>query len=91
MRSKYGMLDDGARFHVITHLILEIVNFGKFMLATSILGRDDPVEVCGSSKEAGFILGLIQRDRVLAAVCNRFFFLYHQVFCPSVKCGLRQF
>ncbi|RRT55692.1 hypothetical protein B296_00048261, partial [Ensete ventricosum] len=70
MRSKYGMLDDGARFHVITHLILEIVNFGKFMLATSILGRDDPVEVCGSSKEAGFILGLIQRDRVLAAAVD---------------------
>ncbi|THU62740.1 hypothetical protein C4D60_Mb01t08320 [Musa balbisiana] len=50
MRSKYGMLDDGARFHVITHLILEIVNFGKFMLATSILGRDDPVEAVDEAK-----------------------------------------
>lgn len=70
VRSKYDMLDEGARFHVITHLILEIVSFGKFMLATTILGREDPVEVSSSSKEAGFILSLVQRDRVLSVVCH---------------------
>ncbi|XP_042456540.1 BEACH domain-containing protein B isoform X2 [Zingiber officinale] len=70
VRSKYGMLDEGARFHVITHLILEIVSFGKSMLATAILGREDPVEVSSSSKEAGFILSLVQRDRVLSVAVD---------------------
>lgn len=78
VRSKHGNLDEGARFHVITHLILETVNFAKSMLATSILGRDDTVELSSSTKESGFILNLVQRDRVLAAVCfqpYRCFFL----------------
>lgn len=73
MRSQYGMLDDGARFHVISHLILETVSCGKSMLATSIMGRDDSVEVSSNTKEAGFIFNLIQRDRVLASVCHIFF------------------
>jgi hypothetical protein len=38
------------------------------MLATSMLGRDDSSEA-NSNKEAGFILNLVQKDRVLTAVC----------------------
>lgn len=81
LRAQYGMLDDGARFHVISHLILETVSCGKSMLATSIMGRDDSVEVSSNIKEAGFIYNLIQRDRVLASVCHRFFFLTILVVC----------
>lgn len=68
VRSQYGKLDDGARFHVFSHLILETVIYGKSMLVTNILGRDDSVEV-KNNKETGFILSFIQKDRVLAAVC----------------------
>lgn len=68
VRSQFGMLDDGARFHVISHLIRETVNFGKSMLATSIMGRDDSLDSGNNVKEAGSIHNLIQRDRVLAAV-----------------------
>ncbi|XP_073008552.1 BEACH domain-containing protein B isoform X1 [Typha latifolia] len=70
VRSHYGVLDDGARFHVISHLILETVICGKSMLATSILGRDDPFEGNSNKKEAGFILNLIQKDRVLTMVVD---------------------
>ena len=63
------MLDDGARFHVIAHLIREAVDCGKLMLATSIGGRDDTSDTGSISKEAGTIQNLIQKDRVLAAVC----------------------
>ncbi|XP_038974909.1 BEACH domain-containing protein B isoform X2 [Phoenix dactylifera] len=70
VRSQYGMLDDGARFHVISHLILETVSCGKSMLATSIMGRDDSVEVRSNTKEAGFIFNLIQRDRVFASAVD---------------------
>ncbi|KAG0476321.1 hypothetical protein HPP92_013162 [Vanilla planifolia] len=70
VRKQHGMLDDGARFHVISHLILELVNHGKLMLATSILGREDTFEVTNNSKETGFILSLIQKDRVLAAAAE---------------------
>ncbi|XP_044956208.1 BEACH domain-containing protein B-like isoform X2 [Hordeum vulgare subsp. vulgare] len=65
VRSQYGQLDDGARFHVLSHLILETIIYGKSMLVTNILGRDDSIEV-NSNKEAGFILSFIQKDRVLA-------------------------
>uniref|UniRef100_A0A453NF75 BEACH domain-containing protein n=1 Tax=Aegilops tauschii subsp. strangulata TaxID=200361 RepID=A0A453NF75_AEGTS len=69
VRSHYGELDDGARFHVISHLILETVIYGKSMLATSILGKDDSAEA-NSNKESGFILNLVQKDRVLAAASD---------------------
>ncbi|WVZ77789.1 hypothetical protein U9M48_025613 [Paspalum notatum var. saurae] len=69
VRSQYGQLDDGARFHVMSHLILETVICGRSMLATSMLGRDDSTEA-NSNKEAGFILNLVQKDRVLAAVTD---------------------
>jgi len=72
VRSQYGMLDDGARFHVISHLILETVNFGKSMLISSILGREDSFEVSSNAMEAGSIFNLIQKDRVLAAVSHMF-------------------
>lgn len=68
VRSRYGMLDDGARFHVISHVIRETVNSGKSMLATSIAGRDDPSDSGSISKEMSTIQNLIQKDRVLAAV-----------------------
>lgn len=71
VRSRYGMLDDGARFHVISHLIRETVNFGKSILATSIAGRDGSSNLGSSSKE-GSIHSLIQKDRVLTAVSPSF-------------------
>ncbi|KAJ7958905.1 BEACH domain-containing protein [Quillaja saponaria] len=67
VRFQYGMLNDGARFHVISHLIRETVNVGKSMLATSIMGRDDS-DLSSNLKETGSIHNLIQKDRVLAAV-----------------------
>ena len=67
VRSKYGMLNDGARFHVISHLIRETVNCGKSLFALSILGRDDS-DSGSNLKESGSIQNLIQKDRVLAAV-----------------------
>ncbi|KAK9080847.1 hypothetical protein SSX86_000606 [Deinandra increscens subsp. villosa] len=70
VRSQFGMLDDGARFHVIAHLIREAVDCGKVMLATSIVGRDDMSDMGSISKEAGTIQNLIQKDRVLAAVSD---------------------
>jgi hypothetical protein len=81
VRSQYGQLDDGARFHVFSHLILETIIYGKSMLVTNILGRDDPVDI--NNKETGFILSFIQKDRVLAAVCFYAFssFLSGIIFC----------
>ncbi|XP_073009113.1 BEACH domain-containing protein B-like isoform X4 [Typha latifolia] len=40
------------------------------MLSTSILGRDDPYEGNSNKKEAGFILNLIQKDKVLTVVVD---------------------
>ncbi|KAA8528370.1 hypothetical protein F0562_035725 [Nyssa sinensis] len=70
VRSQYGTLDDGARFHVISQLIRETVNCGKSMLATSIVGRDDSSDSGSNPKETGTIHNLIQKDRVLAAVAD---------------------
>ncbi|XP_061352489.1 BEACH domain-containing protein B, partial [Gastrolobium bilobum] len=70
VRSQYGMLDDGARFHLLSHLIRETVNIGKSMLATSIVSRDDALDPSYSSKDTGSIQNLIQKDRVLAAVSD---------------------
>ena len=74
VRSKYGMQDDGARFHVISHLIRETVNCGKSVLATSIVGRDESSESSCNAKEPGTLHNLIQKDRVFAAVGTSFFF-----------------
>ncbi|KAL4566093.1 hypothetical protein LXL04_030203 [Taraxacum kok-saghyz] len=70
VRSQFGMLDDGARFHVIAHLIREAVDCGKVMLATSIVGRDDLLDSSSVSKESGTIQNLIQKDRVLLAISD---------------------
>ncbi|KAM7514487.1 hypothetical protein LguiA_004070 [Lonicera macranthoides] len=70
VRSQYGTLDDGARFHVIAHLIRETVNSGKSMLATSIVGRDDSPDSSTTQKETGAIQNLIQKDRVLTAAAD---------------------
>lgn len=67
------MLDDGARTHVISHLIRETVNCGKAMLATAIVGKDDSPDLGSNSKDTGSIQNLIQKDRVLAAVCFNYF------------------
>lgn len=62
------MLNDGARFHVISHLIRETVNSGKSMLANSIVGIDDSSDSGINLKDSGLVHNIIQRDRVLAAV-----------------------
>ncbi|CAM0946806.1 unnamed protein product [Alopecurus aequalis] len=69
VRSRYGELDDGARFHVMSHLILETVIYGKSMLASNMVGRDDSAEA-NSNKESGFILNLVQKDRVLVVAAD---------------------
>ncbi|XP_060199082.1 BEACH domain-containing protein B [Lycium barbarum] len=70
VRSHYGALDDGARFHVIAHIIRETVNCGKLMLATSIVSRDDSSESGSNTKEGSTIHNLIQKDRVLSAFAD---------------------
>lgn len=78
VRSHYGALDDGARFHVIARMIRETVNCGKLMLATSIVSRDDSLESGSSTKDGSTIHNLIQKDRVLSAVRTM---LYNLIFC----------
>lgn len=73
VRSQYGILDDGVRFHLLSHLIRETVNIGKSMLATSIASRDDAFDPSYNSKDAGSIQNLIQKDRVLTAVCLKIY------------------
>ncbi|OMO50809.1 hypothetical protein CCACVL1_30251 [Corchorus capsularis] len=70
IRSQCAMLDDGARFHVIAHVIRETVNSGKSMLATSMAGRDDSFDSSSHLKEMGSIHNLIQKDRVHAAASD---------------------
>ncbi|MED6216742.1 hypothetical protein PIB30_010777 [Stylosanthes scabra] len=70
IRAQYGMLDDGARIHLLSHLIRETINIGKSMLATSIVSWDDSMDSTHNSKDAGSIQNLIQKDRVLAAVSD---------------------
>ncbi|KAK2977991.1 hypothetical protein RJ640_023529 [Escallonia rubra] len=70
VRSEYGTLDDGARFHVVSHLIRETVNSGKSMLATSIMVRDDSSDTGSNHKDTGTINNLIQKDRIISAVSD---------------------
>ncbi|CAA2974013.1 BEACH domain-containing B isoform X1 [Olea europaea subsp. europaea] len=70
VRSQYGMLDDGARIHVISHLIRETINCGKSMLATSIMDRDGLSDSSCNSKEGTSIRNLIQKDRLLSAIAD---------------------
>ncbi|KAK6116093.1 hypothetical protein DH2020_008362 [Rehmannia glutinosa] len=70
VRSQYGMLDGGARFHVISRLIRETINCGKSMLATSIMGSDDLPDLGSNSKEGNTVFNFIQKDRLLGAVAE---------------------
>ncbi|KAK1275119.1 hypothetical protein QJS04_geneDACA005727 [Acorus gramineus] len=74
-RKLSGMLDDGARFQLISHLIRETVNFGKSVIATSILGREDPSDASSSMKEISSISNLIQKERLLVAVVDEVRFM----------------
>lgn len=67
VRSQYGISDDGARIHVISHFIRETVNCCKLVLASS-MSRDDSSDSGSNSKEPSAIHNLIQKDRVAAAV-----------------------
>lgn len=71
VRSQYGMLDGGVRIHVISRLIRETISCGKSMLATAIMGSssDDLSDLGSKSKEGNTILNVIQKDRLLGAVC----------------------
>ncbi|KAI3460067.1 hypothetical protein Pfo_016730 [Paulownia fortunei] len=70
VRSQYGMLDGGARFHVISSLIRESINCGKSMLATSMMGSDDLSDLSSNSKEGNTVFNFIQKDRLLGAVAD---------------------
>ncbi|XP_052201034.1 BEACH domain-containing protein B isoform X2 [Diospyros lotus] len=70
VRKQYGMLEDGVRFHVISHMIRETVNYGKAMLATSMMGRDEASDLGSTQNETGTLQNLIQKDRVLSAVAD---------------------
>ncbi|XP_010671613.1 BEACH domain-containing protein B isoform X2 [Beta vulgaris subsp. vulgaris] len=70
VRYQYGMLDDGTRFHVISHLIRETVSCGKSLLATSIIGSNDSLEPGTAPAEMGAVHNLIQKDRVLIAASD---------------------
>ncbi|KAK1322909.1 hypothetical protein QJS10_CPA02g00135 [Acorus calamus] len=74
-RKLSGMLDDGARFQLISHLIRETVNFGKSVIATSILGREDSSDASSSVKEISSISNLIQKERLLVAVVDEVRFM----------------
>lgn len=76
VRYQYGMLDDGTRFHVISHLIRETVSCGKSLLATSIIGSNDSLEPGTAPAEMGAVHNLIQKDRVLIAVGLMFIMRY---------------
>lgn len=75
VRSEYGGLDDGARYHIISHLLLEMVISGKSMLATSMLGHET-VETGNNNRGESFILNLLQKDRVFSAVHSLFVLLF---------------
>ncbi|XP_042494689.1 BEACH domain-containing protein B-like isoform X2 [Macadamia integrifolia] len=70
IRLQYGMLDNGARFHVISQLIRETINCGKSMLATGIVGKDDSSDSVGNAKKSSTIHSLIQKERVLAMIAD---------------------
>ncbi|KAL8030230.1 hypothetical protein ABFX02_14G273200 [Erythranthe guttata] len=70
VRSQYGVLDGGARIHVLSSLIRETISCGKSMLATSIMGSDDLSDLGSNSKEGNTIFNFIQKDRLLGAIAD---------------------
>ncbi|KAK9758397.1 hypothetical protein RND81_01G226800 [Saponaria officinalis] len=69
-RHQFGMLDDGTRFHVMSHLIRETVSCCKSLLATSIIGSNESLDPGSAPAEAGAVHNLIQKDRVLLAASD---------------------
>ncbi|CAN1248861.1 BEACH domain-containing protein B [Linum perenne] len=70
VRSQCGKLDDGARFHVVSHLIREGLNYGKSLLAASMVNMDDSSDPASNSKDMSSIHNLFQKDMVQAAVSD---------------------
>ncbi|KAJ4967218.1 hypothetical protein NE237_019067 [Protea cynaroides] len=70
VRLRYGMMDDGARFHVISQLIRETVDCGKSMLDTGIVGKDYSSDSVSTVKQTSTSHSLIQKERVLAAMAD---------------------
>ncbi len=68
-RTQIGSMDEGARFHVVSQLIREIVEGGKAMLATSLMDKDKPHDDVITASDAA-LHSLLQQDRILAAVCD---------------------
>ncbi|KAH9551888.1 hypothetical protein CY35_09G037400 [Sphagnum magellanicum] len=66
-RTQIGSMDEGARFHVVSQLIREIVEGGKAMLATSLMDKDKPHDEVITASDAT-LHSLLQQDRILAAV-----------------------
>lgn len=66
------MLDAGARLYKISHLLQETIKYGRSLLVTTLSGRDDLSDLSSDLGDSGAIYNLIQKDRVLAAVCANF-------------------
>lgn len=62
------MLEDGARFQVISLLIRETVTCGKSLLASSVVSMEESSDPSYQGKETSTIKSLIQADKVLSAV-----------------------
>ncbi|EPS68659.1 hypothetical protein M569_06109, partial [Genlisea aurea] len=70
VRSQYGVLDGGARFHVISNLIRETINCGKAMLVTSNTGSDNLPEFLSNSKQWSTVFNFIQKDKLFTAAVD---------------------
>lgn len=66
-RAKLGKLDDGARIHIISRLIQETIDIGKYMLVTSMVEKGKKADLTISESS---VQSLLQRDRIVAAVCS---------------------
>ncbi|KAJ7525246.1 hypothetical protein O6H91_17G043300 [Diphasiastrum complanatum] len=66
-RAQVGSLNDGARFHIISQLIKEILEQGKGMLTLSLVEKDKAYSDI-AYEETASVHGLLQQDRVLSAV-----------------------
>lgn len=84
VRSQFGMLEDSARFQLISLLIRETVTCGKSLLASSVVTMEESLDPGCKDKETSNIKSLIQADKVLSAVC-----LNNSLFAPV--CGRLNF
>ena len=86
------MLDAGARLYKISHLLQETIKYGRSMLVTTLSGRDDLSDLSSDLGDSGAIYNLIQKDRVLAAVCANFLWIISIIvlcICPKISLSLR--